>query len=55
MLQESLSQFIQFVLWFSLIEASLAAIDLAKRRAALRGSEPPGSTPGFEMIKRAVR
>lgn len=38
-----------------LLKASLAAIDLVEQRASPRGLEPPVSTPGFEMIKRAVR
>lgn len=44
-----------WIVVFHLSRPSLAAIDFAKRRAALRGWEPWRSrisTPGFEMIKR---
>lgn len=55
MLQESLSQFIQFVLWFSLIEALISSYWLSKAPCCaegIRASAQPISTPGFEMIKR---
>lgn len=58
MLQESFSQFIQFVLWFSLIEALISGYWLSKAPCCAEGigaSAQPISTPGFEMIKRAVR
>lgn len=55
MLQESLSQFIQFELWFSLIEALISRYWLSKAPRCAEGigaSALPISTPGFEMIKR---
>lgn len=55
MLQESLSQFIQFELWFSLIKALISRYWLSKAPCCAEGigaSAQPISTPGFEMIKR---
>lgn len=54
-LQESLSQFIQFVLWFSLIEALISSYWFGEAPCCAEGMATAAqhiSTPGFEMIKR---